>query len=119
MEVQQLRHLLAAAQFGNLARAAEETNISQSGLSRSIKSLETRLGVPLLVRGPAGVAPTEFGLGLIERARVILNEISRAKDLLKEIEAGEVGEVTIGATHNYAHFVLPEVAAKFSAHADG
>lgn len=114
MEVQQLRHLLAAVQYGNLVRAAEETNISQSGLSRSIKSLETRLGVPLLVRGPAGVEPTEFGLGLIERARVILNEISRAKDLLKEIEAGEVGEVTIGATHNYAHFVLPEVIARFA-----
>ena len=114
MEVQQLRHLLAAVQFGNLARAAEETDISQSGLSRSIKSLETRLGVQLLVRGPAGVEPTEFGLGLIERARVILNEISRAKDLLREIEAGEVGEITIGATHNYAHFVLPEVIAKFA-----
>ena len=114
MEVQQLRHLLAAVQYGNLARAAEESDISQSGLSRSIKSLETRLGVPLLVRGPAGVEPTEFGLGLIGRARVILNEITRAQELLKEIQAGELGDVTIGATHNYAHFVLPTVIARFA-----
>ena len=115
MEVPQLRrHLLAAVQYGNLARAAEESDISQPGLSRSIKSLETRLGVKLLVRGPAGVEPTEFGLGLISRARIILNEVSRAQQLLKKSEAGELGEVTIGATHNYARIVLPDVVAKFA-----
>jgi DNA-binding transcriptional LysR family regulator len=113
MEIQQLRHLMAAIQYGNLVRAADEMNMSQSGLSRSIKSLETRLGVPLLVRGPAGVIPTAFGLGLVGRARVILNEVERARAHLNEIEAGEIGEVAIGATHNYAHTILPEIISAF------
>jgi LysR family transcriptional regulator, regulator of abg operon len=57
MEVQQLRHLIAAIETGNLLRAADKSCISQSGLSRSIKTLETTLGVPLLIRGPKGSSP--------------------------------------------------------------
>ena len=45
MEIQQLRHLLAAVETGNLLKAADKSCISQSGLSRSIKSLEQRPGI--------------------------------------------------------------------------
>jgi DNA-binding transcriptional LysR family regulator len=38
MEIQQLKHLRAAVQHGNLVKAAEASNITQSGLSRSITS---------------------------------------------------------------------------------
>ncbi|WP_304175672.1 LysR family transcriptional regulator [Phenylobacterium aquaticum] len=117
--MQQLRHFLAAVRFGNIARAAEETYISQSGLSRSIKSLETRLGVNLLIRGPHGVEPTAFGLALVDRAQIILNEVARAQTLIREINAGDVGEVTLGATHNYAFRVLPQVIAAFNARRPG
>ena len=90
MEVQQLRHLLAAVRYGNLLKAAEEIHISQSGLSRSIKSLETRLGVPLLIRKSKGVEPTVFGLSVINRAKVIINEVARAVEEIKAIEAARI-----------------------------
>jgi DNA-binding transcriptional LysR family regulator len=111
MEVQQLRHLLAAVRYGNLLKAAEEIHISQSGLSRSIKSLETRLGVPLLIRKSKGVEPTVFGLSLINRAKVIINEVARSIEEIKAIEAARVGEVTIGITQNYSHYLIPDVIA--------
>ena len=111
MEVQQLRHLLAAVRYGNLLKAAEEIHISQSGLSRSIKSLETRLGVPLLIRKSKGVEPTVFGLSVINRAKVIINEVARAVEEIKAIEAARIGEVTIGITQNYSHYLIPDVIA--------
>ena len=114
MEVQQLRHLLAAVQYGNLLKAAEEIHISQSGLSRSIKSLETRLGVPLLLRKSKGVEPTVFGLSLIKRAKVIINEVARSIEEIKAIEAARIGEVTIGITQNYSHYLIPDVIADLS-----
>lgn len=111
MEVQQLKHLLAAVESGNLLKAADKSCISQSGLSRSIKSLETRLGVPLLIRGPKGVEPTIYGLSVLRRARVILNEISKSVDEVRAIEQARVGEVKLGITQNYASYLVPELIA--------
>lgn len=111
MEIQQLRHLLAAVESGNLLKAADKTFISQSGLSRSIKSLEQRLGVPLLVRGPKGVEPTVYGLSVLRRAKVILNEVARSVDEVRAIEQARVGEVTFGITQNYASYLVPELLA--------
>jgi DNA-binding transcriptional LysR family regulator len=109
MEIQQLRHLLAAIQYGNFGRAADETNISQSGLSRSIKSLETRFGVPLLLRRTKGVEPTVFGLSVARRAEVILNEVAQAQKEVRDLQAARIGEVTLGITQNYAHYLIPGV----------
>ncbi len=115
MEVQQLRHLIAAVQFGNLLRAAQECNISQSGLSRSIKSLETRLGVQLLLRKSKGVEPTIFGVSVIQRARIILNEVNRSVAEVRALESANVGDVAIGITQNYAHYFIPDILAEVHA----
>lgn len=112
MEIQQLKHLLAAVENGNLLKAADKCCISQSGLSRSIKSLENRLGVPLLIRGPKGVEPTIYGLSVMRRANVILNEVAKSVDEVKAIEQARVGEVKFGITQNYAGYVVPELLAQ-------
>lgn len=112
MEIQQLKHLLAAVESGNLLKAADKSCISQSGLSRSIKSLETRLGVPLLVRGPKGVEPTIYGLSVMRRAQVILNEVAKSVDEVHAIEQGRIGEVKFGITQNYGHYLVPGLMAQ-------
>ena len=111
MEIQQLRHLMAAVEHRNLLKAADKTFISQSGLSRSIKSLEHRLGVPLLIRGPKGVEPTVYGLSVIRRAKVILNEVAKSVEEVRAIEQARVGEVTFGITPNYATYLVPQLLA--------
>ena len=109
MEIQQLRHLIAAVRCGNLVKAADQCNISQSGLSRSIKSLEDRLGVPLLIRKPKGVEPTIFGANFVDRAKLILNEIDRSMEELRALNAAELGESVFGITQNYGFYFIPEV----------
>lgn len=111
MEIQQLRHLIAAVETGNLLKAADKSCISQSGLSRSIKSLEARLGVPLLVRGPKGVEPTIYGLSVMRRAQIILNEVAKSVDEVHAIEQGRTGDVKFGITQNYAHYLVPALLA--------
>lgn len=112
MEIQQLKHLMAAVEHGNLLKAADKTNISQSGLSRSIKSLEHRLGVPLLIRGPKGVEPTVYGLSVLRRAKVILNEVAKSVAEVRAIEQARVGEVVFGITPNYATYLVPQLLAE-------
>jgi LysR family transcriptional regulator, regulator of abg operon len=112
MEIQQLRHLLAAVRHGNLLKAADESNISQSGISRSIKSLEDRLGVPLLIRKAKGVEPTVYGASLLRRAKVILNEVARGVEEVRAIEEARTGDVSFGITQNYASYIVPEIVAE-------
>lgn len=111
MEFQQLRHLIAAAESGNLLKASQICCISQSGLSRSIKQLEDRLGVQLLIRGPRGVEPTESGIAVINRARVILNEVARAGEDVRDIVDGRIGEVRLGITQNFTRYLVPDLLA--------
>jgi len=112
VEIQQLRHLMAAVEHRNLLKAAENSFISQSGLSRSIKSLEHRLGVPLLIRGPKGVEPTVYGLSVLRRAKVILNEVAKSVEEVRAIEQGRVGEVCFGITQNYGTYLVPQLLAQ-------
>ena len=112
MEIQQLKHLIAAIENRNLLRAAEKSFISQSGLSRSLKSLETRLGVELLHRGSKGVEPTVYGLAVMRRAKVILNEVARSVEEVRAIEQGRTGETKFGVTQNYANYLMPELLAE-------
>lgn len=112
MEFQQLRHLLAAAEHGCLIKAAQASNITQSGLSRSISSLESRLGVPLLNRNAKGVELTLYGQTLVQRAKVIVNEVSRSLSEVRDLESGEIGLAQIGITQNYGLYLMPSLLAR-------
>ncbi len=112
MEFQQLRHLIAAVKHRSFAKAAEETNITQPGLSRSIRALETRLGLPLLDRTAQGIEPTIFGISVLRRAQVILNEVTRAREELRALESSKVGDLTFGITQNFAHYFIPSILGR-------
>jgi len=119
LEIQQLRHLIAAVECGNLLKAASRCNISQSGLSRSIASLEESLGVQLLHRKPKGVEPTVFGLRVLARAHLILNEIARCTEDIRSIQACEIGDLTFGITQNYGYYAIPELVSNLNADLPG
>lgn len=46
---------------GNLTRAAEQLNLTQSAVSRAIISLEQELGIKILARGRSGVRLSHDG----------------------------------------------------------
>lgn len=61
MDFAQVQYFLAIAQTKRFWKAAERSYVSQSSLSKQIKSLEEELGVELFVRGPSGVSLTPAG----------------------------------------------------------
>jgi LysR family nitrogen assimilation transcriptional regulator len=64
---------------GNITRAAEQLNVAQPALGLQIRQLEQDLGVDLLLRHSRGVAPTEAGRILFERASTILGQIEETR----------------------------------------
>jgi DNA-binding transcriptional LysR family regulator len=114
IEIQQLKHFLALVEYRSFNKAAERLHITQSGLSRSIRSLEERLGLPLFERGSRAVTPTQYGRQLVARAHVILNEESRARTELANLRSMQSGSVRIGITLNFTHYLAPEMIADFA-----
>lgn len=56
-----VRAFEAAARRGSFTAAAAELGVSHAAISRHVRGLEARLGVPLLRREGRGLAPTEAG----------------------------------------------------------
>lgn len=111
MEIQQLRHFLAIVELGSYARASERLNITQPGLSRSIKALEDSLRLELFERVSRGVRLTNAGRMLVPHARSILNERDRAIADAQAFGALKLGQATVGISTVFNYIVTPDVIA--------
>jgi len=97
IKLSDLHILLAVAQSGSMAKAANELGVSHPAISRSISELERTLGVRLLERNPRGVELTECGRAMLSRSHAAFDELRQGvKDLefLADPTAGEVRVVT-------------------------
>lgn len=91
--LRQLRHVLALHEHRNYRRAAEALHLSQSALSVSIHRIEEDYGVPLFIRDPSGVRPTEYGEVVARVARettTALDQARREIELLRNLDSGKV-----------------------------
>jgi LysR family transcriptional regulator for metE and metH len=75
LEVRDLRLVLALAAAGSTARAAATLHLTQPAISRSLLSLEDRIGVRLFERVSRGLEPTAAGKRLVAGAERMLLEL--------------------------------------------
>src|SRR5262245_28274201 len=103
----QLNVLVAVAQCGSMAKAAEHLAISQPVVSKAIAELEHVVGVRLLDRGPHGVEPTLHGLALLKRSVAIFDDLRTSVSELEFLSDPTAGELRIGCEENLATGLLP------------
>lgn len=96
MEIRQLRYVLALADTLHFGRAAEREYITQSALSQQISRLERELGTQLFERGPRGVRLTQLGELFVQRATLVLADLSDLQAEVREIATGRTGALRIG-----------------------
>ncbi len=104
-----LRRFLAVYRHRNFGRAADELNITQPALTKSIQQLEADLSVKLFSRSAQGVAPTMFGEALLVHARLIEAEFKNAEREMAILRGAIKGEVTVGVTPSVASDLVPKV----------
>jgi DNA-binding transcriptional LysR family regulator len=102
LDIRRLTHFVAAAEHGNINRAAESQHITQSALTRSIQVLEEDLGAKLFERTPRGVTLTTLGRRLFDHARRIINTAAVAKADMAALISGAGGEIRIGVAPQLA-----------------
>lgn len=104
------------AKCGSLTRAAEELYISQPAVSRSIKQLETQLGVPLFTRTHRGMQLSAQGGEMIfEEVERALNLLSEAQNRISEMQTSATGRIRIGASDTIFQYMLADRIVEFHA----
>jgi LysR family cys regulon transcriptional activator len=115
MKLQQLKYLLAIVDNGlNITAAAEKLFTSQPGVSKQLKLLEEELGLQLFTRkGKSLGGITAAGQQVIDRARLIMQEVDNIRSLASDYYHEEEGTLSIATTHTQARYVLPDVIREF------
>ncbi|WFL77713.1 LysR family transcriptional regulator [Altererythrobacter arenosus] len=107
LELKWFEDLIAVAEKGHFARAADARHLTQSALSRRIKSLETWIGTELLDRSTHPIALTPAGLEFIPTAREIIASAYEARGRAAELVRISDRAVTIACLHTLALYFVP------------
>lgn len=113
-EFGELAAFVAVADERSFRRAAVRLGTSPSALSRTIRSLEGRLGARLLNRTTRSVAPTEAGQALRERLAPAVADIEAA---VRDVVAGQErprGTVRLNLPRIAARLVVAPMLAGFA-----
>ncbi len=105
-----LRGFEAAARHLNFTRAGDELFITQSAVSRQIKTLEERLGVALFVRQAKGLRLTEAGAQLYRAVSSALRQVNEAMEGLSRRTRSSL--VTVTSTLGFcALWLIPRLGS--------
>ena len=80
MQIESLRYFVELARAGSFYKAAQNAFISQQGLNKAVRSLETELDTQLVVRTRRGVQLTRDGETFLAHAQTILAEYNALLD---------------------------------------
>lgn len=108
LNLDQVRTLVAIADLGTFAAAAQALHLAPPTVSLHISELESRLAAPLLLRGKRGVSLTTAGAALVQRGRRLLRDADDAIDLVQRHAQGQAGKVRLGATTGVVVHRLPQ-----------
>jgi len=112
MDLTRLRHVVAVADTLSFSRAAEQQNITQPALSRSIAAFESRHGLKLFDRGRGGVTITPAGQFVVERARPMLRASDEFTRNVRLYSEGAAGRFAFGIGPLLASLLLPELGSR-------
>jgi DNA-binding transcriptional LysR family regulator len=104
----QLRLLVAIAEKGSLARAAQSMHVTQPAATKTLRQLELAVGENLVSRGAGGSLLSPSGQLLYRRARLILAELADVEHELGLWHTGGSGYVVIGALPVATPLLIPE-----------
>jgi DNA-binding transcriptional LysR family regulator len=98
LKLRDLHTLQVVSEIGSMAKASHKLGLSQPAISKAIAEMEHALGAPLLERSSTGVELTPSGSLLIDRVRVIFDEVRQGVKDIEHASDPTRGEVRIGAT---------------------
>ncbi len=115
MDWDKLRIFFIVAESGSFTHAASRLEISQSAISKQMRNLEDRMGVPLFHRHARGFILTDQGELLFRTAREVFSELSMIQATITENTKASQGALKIAATVGFGTTWISSRLHKFLA----
>ncbi|QYX58370.1 LysR family transcriptional regulator [Roseovarius sp. SCSIO 43702] len=119
LTLRQMAYAVAAADHGNVTRAAQRLNVSQPAISAAIAALEAHYGARLFSRAAGqGVTLTPFGMRAVAEMRLMCDGARRVAGLGRT-DGAIAGEVSLCCYDAIAPHVLPPILRRIEARLPG
>jgi len=116
VNLQNLRVFLKVAELEHVTRAAEELNLSQPAVTKTIQSLEHEVHLELIERQGRHIVLTHAGRVLQRHAQQLFALEREMEEELAALRDVEGGEVTLAANTTAGVYLLPPIVARFREH---
>lgn len=115
----ELKTFVEVVEAGSLSGAADRLNVAKSVVSRRLKTLESRLGTPLMMRTTRRQSLTEAGEAFYERCVNLLADLESAEEAVTERDGTLRGRLRIAAPQifGFTH-VAPALLEFMARHPD-
>ena len=114
-----MRTFVRVVESGSFSAVAEESQTTQSAISKQVAALERQLGAKLLIRTTRSLALTEEGARYFEQARRLVAEIAEAESDLMTGERQLRGWIRVAASVGFGRLkLMPLVQSFMAAHPD-
>jgi DNA-binding transcriptional LysR family regulator len=115
--LREIEMFVRVIESGSFSAAARDLNLGQPAVSKTIASLEERLGVRLLTRSTRKLSPTEAGTAFYERAVRAIGEANEAEAAAQGAGAGLEGRLRISAPVTFSRLhLVPKLGSFLDAH---
>ncbi|MDM5238708.1 LysR family transcriptional regulator [Bacillus cereus] len=110
MTITQLQVLIKTVELGSFTKAAGVLNMTQPAVSHAISSIESELGVTILIRDKRkGLIVTDVGNRILVHIREILNGVEKIEQEVAMEKGHEVGTIRIGSFPSASAYFLPKM----------
>jgi DNA-binding transcriptional LysR family regulator len=107
-----MRHFAALAEELSFGKAAERCNLSQPAFSISIRQLEDLLNLKLVNRTSRNVVVTEAGQLFYKKAKITLQNASKAYSINQLIVSGKNSSLRLGMQSAMLYRGIPDIIRK-------
>lgn len=108
MDIKLLEDFVCLASLGSFTAASRERNVTQSALSRRVKSLEAWLGTELINRDSNQFNLTPQGRIFVPEAEVILRRLYNAREAARVLGTNGDFEITVASQNSIAQTLFPD-----------
>src|SRR5687767_11144888 len=109
LTARELLTVVALAQHGSFVATSAYLHTSQPAVTRTLKRLETRLGVTLFARSTRHVEITQAGREFVAVAERVLHDLQLTVRSMRDIGSEQRGQVIVSTYSAFAYQVLPPI----------
>ena len=112
IRLRDLHIVMAVAEAGGMARAAQKLSISHPVVSKTVSELEQTLGVKLFDRTAQGVELTNYGQALLKCSANVFEEMRQGLKQIEFLTDPTTGELAIGCPEIMNASMIPAISER-------